>query len=257
MGGKKTTVPPPQPISAEEKALLKRQTEILEMQTNILQKNFRQQDLLAPLLFEEYGVTPQFDDEGEIIGFERDPEAEALKDRQQEIESLGLDRLEKALRGELPVDPAVSQQLEDAESQLMESIRRELGPGGEFSTPGSQRIREFEKSKAAILEGSRRGELSLAEGLTQGRELSRLRSQSNNMQGLFGINQGGLPFAQGFSSINAGYGSIGDVYSRQRDLNFQRGLTQAQLQAQNTGALFGGLGNIFGTIGGVAVGKYL
>lgn len=57
MGGGGTTVEAPQP-SAEERALQRQQTELLNQQTAILQQNLRQQELLAPFLYKSQGLEP-------------------------------------------------------------------------------------------------------------------------------------------------------------------------------------------------------
>ena len=82
-GGPTINVPGP---SEEERALDARRVELLETQTDILSRQLREQQLLAPFLFSRAGLIPQLNEAGEIIGFEEDPDS--IFARQQELSGL-------------------------------------------------------------------------------------------------------------------------------------------------------------------------
>jgi hypothetical protein len=63
--------------------------------------------------------------------------------RQREIAGTYLDRFRKAARGEV-ADPAVARMIQEERQRLDERMRAQYGPGWESSTPGSQRLRDFE-----------------------------------------------------------------------------------------------------------------
>jgi hypothetical protein len=256
-GGGGTTVVAPGPTE-EELALTRQQTEILKQQTDILQSQFAQQELLAPFLFEEAGIIPDVDpDTGEILGFEIDPEREALNVRQRELETAFLERSEQALAGELPVNPALLRDLDIQEEALREGLRKQLGPGFDISSPGIEALSRFGESKDVLLEGARRGDLTLAEQLGGARELGREGDTAAFLQQLSGINQAGANFAGAFGQNAAGFGAPLSFFERQRDQQFQAAIFNAQNQARSGGGggLFGNLfgsaaGGLFGGIGG-------
>jgi len=82
-GGPSVNIPGP---SEEEKALQAKQLEIAEQNQQILLKQLREQQLLAPFLFSRAGLIPELNEAGEIIGFSEDPDSPFAK--QQELSSL-------------------------------------------------------------------------------------------------------------------------------------------------------------------------
>lgn len=256
-GGGGTTVTVPGP-SEEELALLREQTEILGTQRDIIQEQFRVQNLLSPFLFEEAGVRPILDDEGQITGFENvdDPNDEISK----EIERGFLERTQAALRGELPVNPALLNDLQDTEDQLTERLLRDLGPGFRTSTPGIESLAEFSESKLELLDAARRGDLTLAEqlGLARGQQqdlkVSDLLARSTGVASL------PLQSAAAFQGNAAGFDSPISQFRRHRELQTQAALTAAQANASRGGggsgifgALAGGLAGGAGSAAGAAL----
>jgi len=281
MGGGDVNVPGP---TEEERALQRSQAQALEFQTALLQEQQRQNELLAPLLFENIGLKPIIDDSsideqiqvlqqekaqlgdtvqvnsfglpipnnranqidqeiarlesqrGRITGFEEiiDPN-EVLRD---DIERGLLERTQAALRGELPVNPALLSDLETQERALREQLQAQLGPGFETSSAGIEALDEFATFKNELLEGARRADLTLAEQLGIQRERAneqRIDDLILRSTGITGINQ---PTAQLFGSNSAGFGDAQVPFQNQRNLELNAAIHNAS-QPSFGGELFG------------------
>ena len=175
----------PEPTE-EEQQLQSEQVELLRLQAQILQQQIREQNLLAPFAFEAIGIQPVFDPEtGQITSFERLPEPEPEPEPEpteedllrQDIERQLLERSQAALSGTLPVSPALERALAEEEATLRGTLFRQLGPGFETSTPGIETLGNFARRSEELREGTRRGELALAEGLSLARQESRERAE--------------------------------------------------------------------------------
>ena len=163
--------------SAAERALQQQQAALLRMQQDILVRQEREQRVLNPLLLEAAGIQAEFGPEGELISAQRaeDP----LAERRREIEEGFLERTEAALAGELPVNPALLRDLGEQEATLRERLRQQLGPGFETSTPGIEALGEFGQRREELLEGARRGDLTLGEQLSLARQQAQEATLSN------------------------------------------------------------------------------
>lgn len=103
---------------------------------------------------------------GKITGYELLPEVKAHQDRMKELQAqqdqitgLMQERTLKALRGELPVDPALERQLSEGRLTLGATLRSNLGSGYETSTPGIQALADYDKRAEELRMASRKDEL--------------------------------------------------------------------------------------------------
>lgn len=153
--------------SPEEDRLLRQQTAILKQQKQAIADQARLERVLGPYLYEAAGLTPKYSKSGKIIGFDKivDP-GQARRD---EIQKLQEERSLAALKGELPVDPALLRNLENEEMTLRETLRKQLGTGYENSDPGIRALDQFRQTKLGALDAARRGDMTLAEQLGLGR----------------------------------------------------------------------------------------
>ena len=74
---------------------------------------------MQPLLYEQAGVKPIYDESGNITSFGLTEEGQ----KRQDYESQLLDRQRKALAGELPVDPTLERTLQEGETQLRAQLQ--------------------------------------------------------------------------------------------------------------------------------------
>ena len=235
MGGRSVAFPEP---TEEERGLQREQINILRSQQSLVEEQARQQELLAPFLFESAGLIPRLDETGRIIGFDREEvdttqqdllaelqeqalrqqisvlglteeelmreqEVDPLADLRQGIERQELERIDAALRGELPISPGLERELIEGRDRLETRLRQQLGPGFATSTPGIQALAEFDQRALEVREASRQGQLSEAEQIALGREQANLFRQRAGED--FGLRR--LPTLQGLSAAGGGFGT--------------------------------------------------
>ena len=214
MGG--TTVTAPQP-SAEEKALQKAQADLLNFQMESLKGQLETQELLNPLLFDELGLTQQFDDQGNLTGFDRQPDQ--LGDLREENELALLERQKLALAGDLPISPTLERELEEGKQTLEQRLRRQLGSGFDVSSPGIEALGDFDRNATELRESARRGEINLTTqlGIAQGGFNQGVGER--NISQTLGVSQSGLPFTGALGGVAGGFGQA--VQGHQQNTAFQ------------------------------------
>jgi len=245
----KGTVNIPGP-TAEERALQTQQTRLLEQQASAFTEQQRIQNLLSPFIFESSGVKPIFDpnDPSRIIAFE--PQADELAPLRSQIEKGFLERTQAALAGQLPVNPALLSDLAENERTLRETLRRQLGPGFETSSPGIESLGEFGQRRSELLESARRGDLSLAEQLGISRQQANDLQLQNLLRNITGASQFPFQAASGFGQAAAGFNAPLQLGFNQRALQAQANIAGAQASSSLFGDIFGGIG----MLGGLALG---
>jgi hypothetical protein len=255
-GGGSVSVPGP---SAEERALQAEQTTLLREQRDILKEQTRTQNLLAPYLYKDAGITPILNTrdpatgllknpdmaEGAIIDFEA--QADPNKEMEQQINTKLLQRSLAALNGELPVDPALLRDLGEQETALRETLRKNLGTGYETSTPGIETLAEFTKRSSELKDAARRGDLSLAESLSLSRQNATDAKLANMISRITGTNTFQFGNQQGYSQIAQGMGNITAQMQQDRGMQAQAAIAQMQAKAQGRAALFSGIGQLAGS----------
>lgn len=163
---------------------------LFESQINLLDKQEKLQNLLQPLQLSEAGLTAQYDDKGNLTGLVQDPGIKDRRDLRNRVETQLLERQEKALKGELPINTALLNDLNDQEQRLHSVLRDRLGTDYETSTAGSQALAEFSKRKVEVLDTARRGDIAFFGQLAQGREAAN-QQYTTNQQGIQGNTQAG------------------------------------------------------------------
>lgn len=108
----------------------------------------------------------------ELTLAEAEAQASTLDERTA-IEQLNLERTLKGLRGELDIDPTLTRELESQEANLRAALQQQLGTGYETSTPGIEALDEFNRSKAGLIYGAQRDQITLGEQLSGAREAGR------------------------------------------------------------------------------------
>lgn len=173
----------------QEVDLKKLQSDQLKSQNNL-------QNLLLPYQLKQMGLTGTFGADGALTGVTEGPQTEeqqktsmlnksfldlALSQVQsqaanlpqtQEIQKQLQDRELAALKGELPVDPALTRELGEQGTDLNERLRKQLGTGYETSDPGIRALATFNQRKSETLDHARRGDIGMADQLSQARSAS-------------------------------------------------------------------------------------
>lgn len=244
--------------SPEELSLLREQTNVLRQQQEQLTAALKQQDLLRPLLFGELGIREVRDAAGNVTGFEKAP----LNEEQTRIADITKklqERTAAALDGTLPVDPGLERELEQGRRDLAESLRKQLGPGWETSTPGIQALAEFDKRAAELHSSARTGQLTLAEQLAGAREARTTGTQFQTLNDVMATSQGKLPFINSGTSLAAAFNGPLSNMANDRMAAANASFQNANIQATSDRAFMGGIGQLagmamFAPTGGTAAG---
>lgn len=201
---------------------------------------------------------------GRITGYELLPEVAAqqkrlreLQGQQQEITGMMQERTLKALRGELPIDPAIERWISEGRQTLGDQLRANLGSGYLTSTPGIQALAEFDKRANEIRSAAQRDALYNTNQLQMaGQQYSGQLEQMRlgNVTGLQTMPFGG---AQGLGATASTLQGPLSGYIQDRNMQFQAAVQNAQ-QANRpspVGAIVGTLaGSLLGGVGAAAGG---
>ena len=240
--------PSPPEATGEERAFTQAQTEAMQWQTRIAQHQYdlaiglqREQQGYLPFMYEDLGLTRTVDPGTGEVTFTREGEGWA---RRQEIQGLQEERSLLALKGELPVSPALEKDIARRGRTLHERLRRDLGSGYQSSTPGIQSLAEFGAYSDSLREGARTAELTTAEALSLNRQQANQGTTQNTIQtmaqprqstaALLGIAGGGYAGA----GQTAAAGAFG--LRQNRNMLFQGRLAGYEAQQGLMGGLIGG-----------------
>ena len=251
----------PEPTQ-EERDLQVAQRKHLEEMGEKIRASERVQNMLAPFFFEELGYEPRFNirdpatgelidpslPEGELIGLTKpvDPAEEEREKLRGQIETGMLERSAAALKGELPINPALQADLERGELLTRRTLAAQLGPDWETSTPGMEALSRMQKLHLDVKEGARRGDLTLAEQLSIGREQAQIGSKGFDLAQILGAGNRGLPLASAYGQAAGAYGMPIGQLAQNRAGKFQAGLAGLQAQTQLLGSITQAAGNIGG-----------
>lgn len=241
------TVAAPVPTAAEQQ-LQMQQSQNIAQQTDILKQQWAQQQMLAPILYQQAGIKPTMDPSGKITGFEQivDPNAEKVKSLQSQY----LDMQQQALSGKLPIDPSLTNELDKQDRTLAETLRQNLGAGWETSTPGIQAMAEQGKRRGELTYSASRGDLTLAQQLGLAQQQGSDAQMQNLLGRITGVNsmQGNMASLFGNAASTAGTAIQGYQNQSALSLNAAMGNQQAK-SAQSAGQM----GLVGAGIGGAAM----
>ncbi|OGW44447.1 MAG: hypothetical protein A2Y66_01770 [Nitrospirae bacterium RBG_13_41_22] len=181
-----------------------------------------------------------------------------LEKKLGDIQMLQANRLESALKGELPVSEATTQTYDKQKKEMQDAMSQKLGSGWEETTPGIQAMNEFEKNWNVVKDQERRGEISSGTGalysgigLTEGVEnqnFNRLLTTANyNPTGLLNYGSPYGSVANAGANIMSGYGGIMAGASNLQNYYTSGRYNEAALKAgQSAGTSSGIMGGIMG-----------
>lgn len=204
-----------------------------------------QQKILLPFFAEQEGFDVELDTEGNLTSISRRADPDEAK--RKELETAFLDRSLAAMRGELPVDPALEDSLAAGEQQLREKLQTQFGPGYETSSPAIESLEQFRQSAETLRSEARTGQLTLAEQLGITREQQRQFTTQSSADALRTSAIGDpLTFAGAFGQVARGYGQAQVPYQQQRQMQVQASISNRQQNMALIGAGIGAAGTIFG-----------
>jgi hypothetical protein len=232
LGG--TDVPPPPGMTAEE-------LEIQKIILGQLRSGSQMQEMLMPYMMEEMGyrvidTPPSGDDPGgrtleRISPEERFAGMDPQERKTYELHDAYLDRQLSAVRGELPVSPALERDISERRGLVQEDLSRRLGPQYKQSTAGLQTEAKFEESADIAKESARQGIISQGPGLIGSSQAGMEGRTQADIAGLYNVPQ----------SYYTGIGAAGSAlqpYQQQRGLQYQSQMQSgANKAAQKAGLM--------------------
>jgi hypothetical protein len=236
MGMYSTDVQAPQP-SSEERELQREQLELLRQQRSETAE-------LQPFVLKQMGLTR--DATGDLRKLTEEEIVAGLSPIEKLARQnlmLQQERVGRALRGELEVDPVLERGLLKEQSQMDADIAMRLGSkaAGE-STAAIQRRGEFQERAGLLRAASRRGEISSGTGL----ELSRLglaSQQAGQMAGQL------TAYPSRLAGLTSQFGTAMQPFQYQRGLEFQA----AQQTAANKAQFISDLASLGGSVVGMGL----
>jgi hypothetical protein len=251
-GGGGSTVQAP-PVDPKQQELESVQADLLRQQKDILSQQYSDQKLLAPYLYKQLGITPQYDAQGNITGYQDTPAdatSQQITDLQKSITLQNLQQEQQALQGNAPVDPSVQRQLDQSEQSLRSGLQANLGPGYETSTPGVRALLDFNQRKNEILYSTKRGQMTLSDALAQSAQAGYQGNEGAQLARTMGVFSLPSQISGQFGQLAAGYGAAQQPFEQQSQFGLQAGMATAQARA----AAQAGQGALFGAgIGGTAM----
>lgn len=210
--------------------------ELMGIQTKIAKQKFSDYQLLRPIIFQRLGYKLAGGKLVKMTTEEMLNQMTPLERLEYENAKLLLERQQKAIKGELPVSPALERAIEKQGRVLAETMSRKLGSNWETTTAGIQAKRKFEESAELMREQVRKGEMSGA-GAAALALLNATRADSAYTFGA--LNQLGNPALV----MNLTSQAIAP-YAEQRANEFKSRLVEAEQQTSVLGALGSFLGGI-------------
>jgi hypothetical protein len=199
------------------------EVELQQMQLNEMRRQNKLNEQFQPFILESLGFK-----------IEGDGSVTKIEQPKDELTQLYEERQLQAMKGELPISPAMEKELSQQQSSLMENLSQRLGPDWQQTTAGQQSMSEFQKRAELLREEARRGQITTGEGLLESR-----------MGFLQGMQQTDLSNLSAFSAPNSAgaYTSALAPYQMQRQMQFSAN----QSDAANSTSLLSGLMGMVGT----------
>lgn len=239
--------PAPQ-MSAEETALLQKQLELLEQQSQM-------SGLMMPYQLEQMGLIQETNEAGETT-LRRMTEDERLSGMTEagrtryETDIMLAERQQKALRGELELPVGTEQALAKSREMQEQGLAQQLGPQWRRSTAGAQTESEIGTGEAAITDAFRRGESGLAMGLMS-QNLSNMRGGTAQQAGMMGA------FPGRNAGLMSGYAAASQPYANYNMAGYQNTLLNQSRQDSSDMWLKNMIGNAGSTVAGYYTGGLL
>lgn len=198
-------------MSAEERELINIQRDILEEMRSLQGDASDIQRMLQPILLRSMGFDVELDENGKITNITTEGGEPLLRDVLQERL---YERALKAVQGDLPSDPALVRELKEREDQLTEQLAKDFGSisAGRTSSPGMERLQDFEQFRFEALDQSRRRDIGQITGLALETEAGR----ANTLNQLFGVIEAPR---RGFNDILASAAGINQQVTQARQFD--------------------------------------
>lgn len=264
MGSAPKAPPPPTP-SSEELRLMRKQGKSIDAYINSLKEQREENKALGLLTQVSSGLyDPVYDSSGNLIdatinqGAVDNLRADFAKNR--EIGLLQSDRLEKALKGELPISAGTMERKAKEFSLLKESAaRRGINIQGDSvdnatsdSTSGNEILGQFKRTYGLLEDAERRGEIANVSGVSLGGQTLGIASGASAY--------GPMATGAGYGQASGLLGSAMQPFQFNRQLQYQadqqNAINRAQLRSDYAGLLGTAAGTGIGTFAALSSAKF-
>lgn len=228
----------PEPVvedpKAEEKALYAKQVEATDLQMQLAREQRAREEALLPAIYKQYGLQMVKNQDGTYTATEA-PKDE-IQQQNDEITKLANARELAALKGNLPVDPSVEQDLARQKSEMQDSLARRgvrSGSGDIYNRASA----ELDRNQNAMRYAVRHGEMTTADALSRGRQADLLARQTTALT----QSRGGTPITASILASSSGqYGQAAQPYAATRFKNADYRYNTDMMEAQGANQLISG-----------------
>jgi hypothetical protein len=248
-GGTTVNVPGP---SAAEQAAQAAQASVMQQQLAIMQQQQQESRVLGQLQYEQQGYTPTYNEKGVLTGLTQSDQMKQQRAMQDQITGEYQKRSLAALHGELPVDPGLMIDLQRQERAQQQTLAQQFGQGGQGSTGAMQASDMFAARKNAILEGARRGDLTLSEQLGASSQMQQTALMQRGLQGSMVAPNLQSMMLQNYGAPAQTAGTIAGQGLQNRQMGLQANMFNAQNKSSTLGGLIGAAGGVMGGMMGGA-----
>lgn len=196
------------------------ETALQQQQLKILQTQQSEAAQMKPFVLQGMGLVEEGGALRQMTEAERLSGMSELEKGQYDLTRLSQERQAQAYAGELPISPALENELSTQKAQMQEALSQRLGPDWMLTTPGQQAWSAFNQKADLVREESRRGAISSEGGLLLS-NLGYLGNTDASRASMAGQYPGRT------SGMFGGYGILQQPYQQQRGMEFQAGLTNA------------------------------
>lgn len=209
----------------------------------MIEQQQEQNKVLLPFLAEQEGFQVTLGEDGTITGITKAPNE--LEDQNNEIQRLLNEKSLAALRGELPVDPALEGALKDQEQQIRDRLLQQFGPGYDTSSAGIETLGDFFSNAESLRYAARTGELTLAEQLGLTRQQQDIFAKGTAQDSLRTASVADpLAFAGAYGQVARGFGQAQVPFIQQRQAQLSAAIANQNGRNQLIGAGIGAVGSI-------------
>lgn len=216
------------------------EAELSASMNEIVKSQLAYYQAMEPVYLKEVGMEKITDPETGSVSYKYT--GNKSMDTANEIERLSQERTLQALKGELPVDPALERNIKKDRYVLNQYLYKNIGEGFETSTPGIQLLSENTQRNQEAREASRRGELAGANALTLNAQQAKSNVNTNNPVNVgFGSGAGAIQAGtQTYGSAGSNAGNYQQPYQYDRNQQFQYNMAKYAAKKNLQGALIGG-----------------
>lgn len=189
-----------------------------------------------------------------VVGLKPLEEQGGVGGLERETLALQEQTLQRALRGEEPIDSTLRREYQEREKVLREKLRRQLGPDYETTTAGSDALNDFSREQNEAFEIFNRRTVETFSALTESRAAALSQLTDDRLRQLLTPSSQQLGRAGALSGLTEDRNAFVELQERIRTGQFNRKQVVDQQQAAAEAAQAQGISSAIGSLGGGLMG---